>query len=106
MYNHNKHEEFRYCHADTYFNHYFYDLGINFKRLWSDQSLRCALSEKLRAKGFFMWTAKALIRLVDAQADLSLRWAHRSNMLVLSCGGSNLYIMYRRKSEYLSIPEK
>ena len=65
----------------------------------SDQSLRCALSEKLRTQAFFKRTAKTdqtggMPRLIwvfagrtctdsedwsdwaDAQADLSLRWAH------------------------------
>ena len=42
----------------------------------SDQSLRCALNGKLKTQAFFMWTAKSLIRLANAQADLSLRWAH------------------------------
>ena len=34
-----------------------------------------------------MRTAKTLIRLGDAQSDLSLRWAH-SQFVVLSCRGS------------------
>ena len=29
-------------------------------------------------QNFFMRTTKTLIRLADAQADLSLRWAHKS----------------------------
>ena len=35
-----------------------------------------------------MKSLKTLIRLGDAQADLSVRWAHVIS-LVLSCGGSN-----------------
>ena len=42
----------------------------------SDQSLRCALNGKLKTQAFFMRTAKSLITLANAQADLSLRWAH------------------------------
>ena len=44
----------------------------------TDQSLRCALNEKLRIQCFFMRTAKTLFRLggCHAQADLSLLWAH------------------------------
>ena len=53
------------------------------KSVWasaqSDQSLHCALNGKLRTYGFFMRRAKTLIRLrADAEADLSLRWAHKS----------------------------
>ena len=43
----------------------------------SVQGLRCAPNGSLRTQAFFMRTAKTLIRL-DAQADLSLRWAHKS----------------------------
>ena len=40
-------------------------------------SLHCALNGLLRRiQAFFIWTAKTLIRLGEAQADLTLRWAH------------------------------
>ena len=41
MYNHNKHDEHvacSECNVDTYFNHYFYDLGLNFKCLCCDDA--------------------------------------------------------------------
>ena len=34
----------RYCYVDTYFNHYFYDLWLNFKRLWGNMPLYGSLS--------------------------------------------------------------
>ena len=42
----------------------------------SDQSLRCPHEESLDPWLPFERTAKTLVRLADAQADLSLRWAH------------------------------
>ena len=42
----------------------------------SDQSLRCLYEESLGPKLSIECTAKTLIRLADAQADLSLRRAH------------------------------
>ena len=40
------------------------------------KSLRCALKGYLRTQTFFMQTARLWLDWVDAQADLSLHWAH------------------------------
>ena len=44
----------------------------------SDQSLRCALIGYLRAQCFFMRTSRLWSDWADAQANLSLGWAHGS----------------------------
>ena len=43
----------------------------------SDQNLCCPLTEQLRSQGFFMRTAKILVRRSNAQPDLNLHWVHR-----------------------------
>ena len=51
---------------------------LSFASAHSDQSLRCPHEETLGPQLPIERTAKTLIKLADTQADLSLRWAHRS----------------------------
>ena len=64
----------------------------------SDQSLRCALNGYLRTQGFFMWTAKTLIRLGGCP-DWSESSLGAVTLLVLSCGGSFVWILRKTKAE-------
>ena len=53
----------------------------------SDQSLRCTLNGWLKTQGFFMPTARTLIRLGEC-------WANRSFCWFLSCCGSLMIIFF------------
>ena len=55
----------------------------------SDQNLRYALNMKLRTQGFFMRTAKSLIRLGGCSGWSESSLAAHSILLVLSCAGSS-----------------
>ena len=63
-----------------------------FRSAWasaqSDQSLRCALSGSLRTQGFFMRTAKTLIRLGGCPGWSKSSLGAHATLFVLSCGGS------------------
>ena len=57
----------------------------------SDQSLRCPLNEQLRSQGFFMRTAKTLIRRGGCPAWFESSLGAQVILLVLSCCGSFSY---------------
>ena len=59
----------------------------------SDQSLPCALNRLLKAHCFFVWTAKTLIRLGGCPGWSESSLAAQVILLVLSCGGSNVFIV-------------
>ena len=71
----------------------------------SDQSLHCALNRQLRTQGFFMRTAKTLIRLGRCPGWSQSLLGAQVILLVLLCGSSStIFLIWMKNGAIHSIP--